>query len=269
MPEINSLKEKKEGLFGEKKGLLDKRKEVIIKLRALRSEISDLKNQRNQFNQMVQENKKKRSEADTNLKQLSNDIQNLRQSQLTVSIQGKTSDIEKDFKDLEWKYQTQALTPSEDKRMSKKIQELRAHLEALKARDNARKGIRAKQQELFDLQKEQKIYHLNVLSNAERSEAKHQELLALYQRADGLKTEKEKYDEKLGPISDKISEIKDELKKEFDVIKADKKKEEAKLQAGQNKILEKKAKIVKAKIKNGEKLTTEDILVIQQADLDI
>lgn len=269
MPELDSLKEKKEELFGQKQGLLDQRKDAMIKMRAIRAEISAVKSQRNQFNQLVQENKKRRSAADTKIKQLSNEIQALRQSQASGQIPGRAPEIEKKLKGLEWRYQTQALTPAEDKKMSRQIQELTMHLGALKERDKAKNGLFSKSQEIGDIQKEQKIFHLNVLTNAERSEAKHQELMSLYKRTDELKAEKEKLDGQLGPISDKISEIKGALRKEFDDIKADKEKETSKVQARQDKLLDEKAKAVKEKIKNGKKLTTQDILIIQQADIDI
>ena len=268
MPDIDSLKGKKEALFGDKRALLDSRKDLLIKHRALTQEILDTKNQRNQFNQMVQQNKKRRAESDTKIKEFSSGIQKLKQAQ-SSSIPGNSSDIEKELQSLEWKYQTQALTPSEDKKMSKKIQEITMHLSVLKEHDKAKRDLRKTIQELGDLQKEQKIYHSNVLANAERSEAKHQELLALYERRDQLNKEKEQLDEKLGPISNQISEVKGKLQAEFDKVKVVKKKEAAKAQASQNKLLDEKAKAVKEKIKNGEKLTTADILIIQQADLDI
>ena len=269
MPDIDSLKEKKEALFGHKRGILDQRQEAVVKLRALREEISDVKNQRNQFNQLVQENKKKRSDADARIKQLSKELQVLRSSQQIAPLPGKMADVEKRLNGLEWDYQTQSLSPVDDKKMSRKIQELTLHLQDLKEGERIKKDIGQKQQEIGDLQKEQKIYHLNVLTNAERSEAKHQELLGIYKRADELKTEKEKFDEQLGPISQQISDIRDELNTEFDKVKAGKEKAVTKVQAKQGRLLEEKVKLVQQKIKNGEKLTTKDILIIQQADLEI
>jgi len=225
MSDIDSLKEKKEALFGDKRALLDSRKDLIIKFRAITQEISDTKNKRNQFNQMVQQNKKRRAESDIKIKNISNEIQTLKQAQASSSIPGRTSDIEKDLESLEWKYQTQALTPTEDKKMSKRIQELTMHLGVLKERDHSKHDLRKKIQEIGDLHKEQKIYHSNVLANAERSEAKHQELLALYERRDQLNKEKEVLDAKMGPISNEISEVRGKLQAEFDKDKAAKQKE--------------------------------------------
>ena len=269
MPDIDSLRETKEALFSDKKGLLDKRRESLVRMKALGAEISDTKNQRNQFNQQVQENKRRRSDADKRIKQVTKDIQGLRQLQSGERIPGRVPELETTLKSLEWKYQTQAMKPSEDKRMSKKIQEITLHLSALKELDRSKKDLRQKQEELSDLQKEQKIYHLSVLSNAERSEAKHQELLGLYKRRDELKDEKDSLDGQLGPISEKIANVKDKLKGEFDKVKEDREKVVARAQKTQEKLLEEKAKLVKEKIKNGEKLTTADILIIQQADLDV
>ena len=263
MVDISQLEKEKEEALVEKRKLSEKRRTLADKMKTIKSEIKNLRAERNKFNKVVQSNKQERAKSDTQIKALSAEIASLIKKQ--TDIPGSTSTAEKEYKELDWKYQTQSHSPDADRRMSQQLSELGEKLRKLKGRDSIRRQLREKEQALSDLKEEQRIFHMSVMANAQNSEVKHEGLLELYKVSDELEKQLGKINEKSKEFNAKLDSICDRLPRR----PMPKEKIILVPQSKGDKILEEKVKVVKQKLKSGGKLTTDDLRVIQEANIEI
>jgi len=264
MAETEDLETQKESLISDKRRLSEKRRILREKLKTVSNKVRKLRVERDNFTKIVQSNKRERAKSDSEIKKLSTEISELTKKQ--VGIPGSTATVEKEYRELDWKYQTQSHSPADDRRLSQQLADLLEKLKQLKQRDQVRKQLHQKEQTLANLKNEQKIFHASVMANARHSQAKHDELLELYAVSDELKRQLEKVNSKSQEINKKLDAIRDQLpfRKRKNMEKT------IVLESSKDrKIMEKKVREVKEKLRAGGKLTTDDLRVIQEANLEI
>ncbi len=240
-----------------------KRDGFNAKLRESRSQADEHKNKRDSTNEMIQSLKKERIETSDEIKSILREIKDIKDNLL-----GKKgpllSKLKKQLRDLEFQQQTSVLSPAKER-------ELVEHLSNLESEVKGREEILAKNKRLNQLitqlketkQKEKKLKR-EMKAIAELAQIEHESMSALYKEVSKLRS-------KANEAQSMLIRTKDEADKEhanciqlIEEIKA--------LERGQRRTRVKKvdseAQIasVYEKLKSGEKLSTEDFLLLQKAE---
>ncbi len=263
--QIKDLEKQKQLLLEEKKLILQQTLPINEKINSTMSLARSLKAERDEFNSLVKKNKESR-------KAVGGEIRNLIVNMREISGQRKdyfglddTKTISQTLNSLEWKLQTEARTPKQEESLSKYINKLSLFLKGAKERDKLSKEGRNVRVKLESLKKEFDAYHMLVLNYAKESESKHQKLKEISEKISGLKDERSEFDDKLDELSKQAGEIITELKDKRSKLEELENKLEEERQKKDKAILKKKLAAVKRKLKKREKLTTDDLIVLQEA----
>ena len=233
---LNELDSEKESWFG-------KKKEFSKKIKAGIQKIKEDKAKRDALTKEVKELKPKRDALNEKISSRLGEI-----SQLKIK-----DTIDK----LEFKIETEAISFEKEKELMKKINELR------KRYGNARI--------LNDMAKESNAIHKLMQERARESQMLHEAILAISADVDAAKAEEEqafgKFSELKAKFSQENAKFKEKLKEmngirdRLETINSARKD---KKRTWQESFLKTKEEEVNEKIRKGEKLTTEDLLVFQK-----
>lgn len=274
--EISDLKNQINALNSKKEETFSKKSEVSTQIRSLIGTVKDSKSKRDEKTKFVREEKEKRQK-------LNEEIKGKFQKLDEVAVKNDDSKpekftkspvfIKKELKALEYKIETEGMSFDKEKKMMKVINQLRKQLvEAEKSRV-AYSEVKNIKQELTPLKKDASEIHQKIQVEAEQSQKLHQEMIDASRKIDELKSqekllmaqfveEKKAYSEVNEKLKLKLEEL-GKLRAELDKYKveaADERKERV------NKTLAEKRREVEEKIRKGEKLTTEDLIILQGSD---
>lgn len=269
---LNAINEKKETHF-------EAKEKISKEIHSTIGSIQSLKRERDSFTRQVRELKDKRRELNSRIRGHINKIKELNSEKKDISkkfnITVNPHEIEENLKKLEYKIETEALPFSEEKKIMKKVHELKKELGDSKRVSDVWDRIRKVSQEIDESKKEANSAHALVQENAEKSQQKHEELVELSKKIEELKAkEREEYN-KFSKFKEQFLQINNALKDKliemntlndiFRNYKSAKKKEREQ----QDQItLKQKTEIVEEKIKTKRKLTTEDLLVFQKKAIE-
>jgi len=265
--ELTALNEEKEKLF--------KAKNVVSQqIRALIGDVKDSRIKRDEFTTGVKGSKEKRRELNDNLRAKISEIKKLDSEKKALMRKHKiTTDpsmIKKQIDSLELKIETEAPAFKEEQRLMKMIKILRVQYEQAKAVSGIFEKAHALSKEIDELRKGADEVHKKIQTSAKTSQEKHEEMIHSSKEIRELhRKEKEALDLFLAAKA-KFSEAYSRFKQkqqELDSLRA----EEGKVFEGEVKerkqsseqILRQKTREVEEKIRKGQKLTTEDLLVMQ------
>jgi uncharacterized coiled-coil DUF342 family protein len=209
---IVSLRIRRNQLDDQAKNLAKKRDELNSHFQKLREQIQELKKKRDSFNQQVRELKEKREEARKKLVDKRGETDSIRKIVLNLEkrASGSYLELRKKMDDLEWRIQTNALSPKEEARLigqikgfesrvviHEKIRELKDKAIMLQAgMGAARLKANEAHGKMSELVKESELYHEKMLEAVKQaSEIKskadeiHREYVLLKKEADAAHIE--------------------------------------------------------------------------------
>lgn len=295
--QLDSINKKKEEAFKNKEDLKKQLSELIKKVRGVTSQ-----NKKEGVN--VQQLKKQRDQHNSNVKRLIAEIKTLGGGKRSDVNAYDFMRLKKDLEALEFKVEHEALSPSDEKKTMKKIKELKKHYDAqnefMKSADRshelskkieeekkladqfhnqlmAAKGdtmdynkLKTVSHEILDMRSKQEAEFANFIrlkqEFKEISEQLKQKLAIAGRRPLSLRSfpKDSEADHKHGEHrhSERPRYNRNKKKNNFHENSASKASDEKKKE--QMKIIQEKAKEVEEKLKSGQKLTTEDLLILQQ-----
>ena len=255
---FNSLKELEQNLFDGLRSTRDKIRQALTKTRimrqerdALTSEVKGLKQQRNQFNTVVQEKGKINQVIRDRSKEQSRDEYASPRS-IKVLIDG-----------LERKIETEVMPFPKELELRKRIKGLKEKQQQLMEQHKLIKQVREASAEFKESKNQAQEVHQAMRVKAQFSQAKHEELRNLYEELRALrKTEKEQSAEhyKLKTELDQLRERINQLKKKEQLDRDE--GQELDHKTYREKVRQ-KTEEVKEKLRTKKKLSTEDILAFQ------
>ena len=265
---LNELDKEKEAWFGKKEEYSKKIREGIQKIKedkakrdALTKEVKELKPKRDSSN----------VEVATKLKDLGSLKKDKEDIAKSLDVKQSPSRILEQLERLEFKLETEPMSFDKERALMKEIKALRkAYGNSGSLRESGKK-IRDISLEVREKRYEGNQIHMTIQEKAKQSQILHEEILRMSGEIDKLKVSEEDAFKKFLDFKSKFSEMNSQLKeklkemnsvrKELDKIdlqRRDKKKQEI------ESFLKSKEEEVNEKIKRGEKLTTEDLLVFQK-----
>ena len=184
------------------------------------------------------------------------------------------ADLQKQIDQLEYNQQTQAMSHDKEKELVDKIKQLRNDLKKQEEELEQNKDIRSKLQEAREYRKQASDLHAKVTEAAELAQKYHDIMVECYRKADKSREAADEAHKKFVEAQESADaehnqfiacqkEIRD-----FDkVIGGLRKKTKKTKVTKEQKAVRKEAEQVFQQFRSGEKLTTDDILLLQRAKL--
>jgi uncharacterized coiled-coil DUF342 family protein len=282
--------------------LIDKRKVVLQqseehkeKRNELNALASTYARERNQLNAQTREcvdeaqkNKELRDEANNSVHALKaernvlndkanilfEDIDAFKKEHGGISNNRGTKELHKQIERLEMEQQTKVFSPEKERELIEKIKQLRAGIKDQEDEIEQNKEIHAKLQEARDLRKEASDLHAKVTESAELAQKHHDLMVECYRKADKSREAADESHKKFVEAQEAADEehnkfiaCQKEIRDYDKVIGGLRKKTRKTKVTKEQKAVRKEAEQVFQQFRAGEKLTTDDILLLQRSKL--
>jgi uncharacterized coiled-coil DUF342 family protein len=243
-------------LFQELKQKNEEKIHISKRLGETSAKLRELRAKRSELISVARANKAERDKIKENVKTLVGQLQEKKQKRERNGNFENPGELKSRINKIEWKIQTDVIPYNKEKELTKIRKELEAQLETAIKKSDANKEVQVTRSEIANRIFEEQLKHENVVKFSSESEKVRQEMTELSKK---LSEEKEKMDKirsDIDAIKSNISKIKGSLNE-----KASKMEETQANKA--KKDLNDKLKEIKEKFSKSKKLTTEDIIALQ------
>jgi len=269
----NELKKKRDELHLQSKRLAGERDELNSKIRELRNKIGEHKRRRDEFNERVKHAKEQRNEVNKKLIAVKKRIKDLeKQRELRVGV--NLNRLKQNLRKLENEQMTQPMSSQKEKKLIETIAEL--HKQIREQEELLNKDPRLKEaleEEKILRQKAEKQHEL-VEKLAKRAQEEHQNMIDLLKSVDNMVRRVNEIQEKIvmtkieadkihREFIDHVNKI-HELERQITKIES---KQRRKKKLAEVTTTQKEAIDIFERFKRGEKLSTEDLMILQKAGL--
>ena len=259
---IAQIADERESFNREAKEQRKIRDELNVELKENLAKAIEFRDQRNEINKEVEENKKARN-------QVNEQIKNLEWSS------GKRDKIklENEIKKIDKIIETRVLDIKKENQLVKSANDLRKQLSDIKEDDKVK-------EEAQELKKQSEEYHAKVVELSEKAQEAHEQMLEYFRKTDEIRTAADAAHKKFIQARKSASAKHEDFKmvlSEIHVInkelgsnrsrKRKSNKSESSHAKGSREEKE-KAEIIFDKFKNGKKLSTEELLLLQKYDIN-
>ncbi|MCQ2084831.1 MAG: phosphoserine phosphatase [archaeon] len=266
-------KQKRDELNAQTKEWKAKRDALNGQVRELVDEAGKARETRDQYNQQVRDAKVVRDEHNAKVSEIRAKINEIRPEKAEKDAdQPSLGQMKKDLERMEYQQQTQAMSSDKEKALVKAIGELAKQIKEREKTEEGDEAIKDLVAQLREAKAKAEEAHKAVAVAAEQAQSAHDKMLSLYQQADAIRKEadaaqakfvecKQAADEEHRLHIEQIKSV-HEINKSADGIKNRKtaaKKKKADAQSKQE------AKEIFDKFKAGEKLSTEDLMLLQKS----
>jgi len=260
------LKQKLQQLEAEKSTYVAERKSLGGQLSPLLQKAKQLREERNALTQAVRKEKQEREKLHTELKKHSSVLKELSSVKQEDRKGPSPGFLKQQIEKLEHKIETEALSFDKETAIMKQIKKLKKEYSVLAESHKNFQSIREEAKEASALRKQANTVHAKMQDDAKKSQAKHEELIALSKQIDEMNLKVSELDKKIADFNLKIRALNHEIKPVAEQKQKAKKEYHEKTQQENKASLAERRKIVYEKLKKGEKLTTEDFIILQSED---
>ncbi|UCE80831.1 MAG: phosphoserine phosphatase, partial [Methanobacteriota archaeon] len=249
----------------------DKRDSLNSQVRKLIDEANLHRESRDRLNSEVRDAKAKRDEWNRKFNECSDLVQSLRREKMPkdgVPIRR----IRAELRTLEKRHMTSVLSPDKERNLVEQMSILSSKLQAMEKELEQFSEVRAAEKDARDAKNNAEKYHMQVGDLAERAQLEHDAMLKLYEEADTMRKEADQAQEKF--IETKLAadeEHREHIEHIRQVHDFDKliagirdKSRRAKREKDET-VAKKEAEDIFERFKSGEKLSTDDIMVLQKS----
>lgn len=279
---VESPPDKDEGksfreLLGEKKVLEKKLNELTQERDKLNEEARTYKNLRDDLNSSIKENLDKalnyRSERDqTNqevkkYKKLRDEANHELKKMEWASGRRDILKVQEEIKRLDKTIETKVLDIRKENELVKKVTDLQRQLQTMEEDENTRK-------EAVELKERSEEYHAKVVELSDQAQETHEEMLKYFQKIDEIRAKADEAHVEFMKIRDRATAKHEEVKavlkeirsknKSLDRVKAKERGKEDRISEKKNLKEKEKAEEIYRKFREGKKLTTDELLLLQK-----
>lgn len=249
----------------------DTRDRLNAQVRKLVEEANGRRETRDKLNAEVREVKAKRDEWNRKYNELSDKVIDLKREKMPRSGQSIRK-YKAELRALEKRHMTTVLTPEKERALVEEIGELSNRVKAMEKEMEQFTEVKVAEKEAYEAKENAETFHRQVSELAEKAQAEHDGMLKLYDEADRLRKEADDAQEKF--IEAKLSA--DEEHREhiehirqvhdFDkIISGIRDKTRKARKEKDDDSAKREAEEIFDKFKSGEKLSTEDIMILQKS----
>jgi len=269
----NEFKKKRDNLHEKSKSMAKERDELNAKIRKIRNEINEHKKRRDEYNERVKHAKEQRNEILKNHFDLKKKIRELERSKSSASGINLNK-LKQNLKKLENEQMTQPMSPDKEKKLIETIKEIHTKIKYEEEELNKDPKLKKALEEKIMMKQKAEKQHEIVEKMAKKAQEEHQIMIELLGQLDNHIRRTTEIQEKIVMIKieadtvhkefiDYVNKI-HELEKTITGIekRRDQRKKMATVSAAKKEAYE-----IYEKFKKGEKLSTEDIMILQKAGL--
>jgi len=250
---------------------VDKRDELNAKVRDIISKANDHKENRDRLNSEVKQLKTQRDNWNRLVSSLSEKLIQLKREKMP---QGglPIRRLKSQLRALEKKHMTSVMSTDKERALVEEIGDISSKIESMEKELDEFDEVRQLENELREAKNQAETLHRKVAEMAEQAQNEHDEMVALFEEADELRKEADQAQEKF--IETKLKA--DEEHKmhiehirqihDFDkIISGIRQKQRKSKKTREEDTAKKEAEEIYDKFKSGEKLSTEDLMILQKS----
>lgn len=249
----------------------DQRDRLNAEARALIDQATEHKKKRDELNEKVREAKEQRDTWNKRYSELASELFELRKS-IAPKSGIPTSKLKRDLKSLEFKQMTSVLSPEKEKELVEQMSRLQ---QEIKKREESLRNNKA-YKELLDRVNEAKEnaerFHKMVAELADAAQKEHEEMARLYDRADDVRRQADEAQSKF--VETKLLADEEHRKHieaihqvhDYDkILYGLRQKQRRPRRAEDEEKMVRDAEQIYEKFRKGEKLSTEDLMILQKS----
>jgi len=273
LAKMDEYRRKRDELNRKASGWADKRDELNSKARKAIEDASECRIKRDEFNEKVKNAKETKDRLRVDEEKFSNELHVLMKKHLPKNGV-YLSKLKNDLRQLEFKQQTTVLTPKKEKELIDAMTKIQTQIREREKILDENKEIKKVLTSLKELRKKIRAEKKNITLLANAAQKEHDKMNKLYAEADKIRRQADDAQEKFvenkkmadnehkGYVT--LLEQVHELDKQVSGLKH---KERTEKKARVDYGLRKQAEEIYERFKTGEKLSTEDLLILQKAGL--
>jgi uncharacterized coiled-coil DUF342 family protein len=249
----------------------ERRDDLNSQVRKLIDEANTKRESRDKLNSEVREAKAQRDEWNRKFNDLSDKAINLRREKMPKSGLSIRK-FKAELRALEKKHMTSVLKADKEKALMKEMSQLDAKIKEMEREIEQFSEVKIAEKETRDAKDNAESFHRKVSESAEKAQIEHDAMLKLYEEADRLRKEadsaQEKFIETKLAADEEHREHIDQIRQvhDFDkIIAGIRDKGRKARQEKDDTSAKKEADQIYEKFRSGEKLSTEDIMVLQKS----
>ncbi len=249
----------------------DLRDKHNAEVRRLIEEASEHKRLRDEYNEKVKETKEQREVWNRKYTDLAAELVELRRS-LSTKTSTPISKLKRDLKALEFKQMTSVLTPEKEKEIVEQMSKIQAEIRKRESSLQTNPRYSELYRQVNEAKEKAETYHRLVSELAETAQKEHDRMMELYDKADEVRKQADDFQAKFVEAKIKADE---EHRKHIEAIHQvhdyDKLlygiRQKQKRPYGMEDMekVNRQAQEVFERFKKGEKLSTEDIMLLQKS----
>jgi len=278
--EVNNIRNSLNEINAQKESWFAKKEEIGKKIRELIGKVKDAKAKRNELTNSVRAEKEKRQQLNVAIVAKIDELKKIKEQKVEVSSKAKErpmnlGQIKKMISEIERKVETEVMSFEKETVLMKRIRELRRQRDELLAMGEVNESRHGISKDIDVLKKEANSVHRDLQTKADESQQHHEKVITVSKEIDALKAEEDDAYKKFFELKQKFTEANNKLKEKLVELNdihqrigqvAEERRDERK--QSRRKTLRQKEMDVEENIRRGEKLTTDDILVMQGAELE-
>jgi uncharacterized coiled-coil DUF342 family protein len=271
--EAEASKRERNRLNAEASESAARRDELNARTRALIESAQQSKDKRDEFNKLVSENKEKRDSLNETANAL---LAKADQIKRKFKVAGglSLSELKRDIDHLEFKQQTEVISTEKERELVDRIAHLWEEYRKKRAELENNAELKEALEKARQLREEASEFHKQLTENADRAQQCHEKMLKCFKEADTVRAQADAAHKEFVRAQESADEqhhtyIKAERElRDYDKIISSLKKRTKEARESREKVdVLKRAEEVYAMFKDGQKLETDDLLLLQRSGL--
>ncbi len=247
----------------------EKRDELNAKVRKLIDEANQRREMRDKLNAEVRGAKAQRDEWNRKYNELADKAVMLKREKMPKSG-ASIRKFKAELKALEKKHMTSVMSADKEKALMKEMSQLDARIKSMEQEIEQFSDVKAAEVEARDAKDKAEGFHRQVAELAEKAQAEHDGMLKLYDEADAVRKEadgaQEKFIETKLAADEEHREHIEHIRQVHDFDKIISGMHDKGKRVRKDEVSDKRqAELIFEKFRAGEKLSTEDIMVLQKS----
>ncbi len=267
---LNELNDQKEKFF-EQRNPLGKQISGFIR------EIKQLRQERDSLTKEVKQAKEERAKLATEIKQKIEAFKKIHGEKKKVetkhAVRENPGKIKQEIERAQYRIETEGLSFEKEKALMKIIRSMEKKLKEIEAMSGLWGETRGLSKEIDQLKDKSDSLHAIIQEKARNSQQKHEKLMEISKKVDELKKQEGELNKQIEikkkELEEKLPGL-DEKKKQFNELKIqlgeDVKEDHIKTEQQKRKKLSELQAEIQQKFRKGEKLTTQDLIILQGMD---
>jgi uncharacterized coiled-coil DUF342 family protein len=260
--EIQNSPSNLETMFTRLKELNEVRQKSISKIKALISELSNIRDLKNKKTEIVKQNKEKRNSITKELQKLLGELKPIKEEKDKFGEIGSPKAIQARIDAIEWSIITGDIPFKKEQELTKERLLLEEKLEKALQRYSIQKDENSLIDKINDLRTEQRLFHSNVIANSSEWEKLDKQIKETIPKLDKLRTD-------LKPVEEEIMQIRSQIGESKGKAQEEERTSKRRYESDAQRTVSAKFAELKERFKKKKKLTTDDLLILQSVGEDL